>query len=171
VSKSPFALVAVLAMSFVGVTANAAPPTPSGAHPRLFMSASNLAAYKANAVAQGTSAAGMVAQCQDTLDNPTDYQYRGGAQSDADGNAWPEAAVACAFSYLATNNSQHLAQALIYWAASLDDDQMIHDGLGCVAGVSTDWQTWAQSGVSGGAPPVIPTTPATPCDGTRPTSR
>ena len=63
--------------------------------------------------------------------------------------------MACAFAYVATQNSQYLAQALMYWKASLSDDQKIGDGLGCVAGVSTNWQTWAQAGNGGAAPPVI----------------
>ncbi|HEX3342958.1 MAG TPA: hypothetical protein VHS09_00245, partial [Polyangiaceae bacterium] len=43
------------------------PPTPSGAHPRLFMSPAQLAAYESNATAKGTAAAGLVRQCQETI--------------------------------------------------------------------------------------------------------
>ncbi|HEY6459609.1 MAG TPA: hypothetical protein VIY73_05635, partial [Polyangiaceae bacterium] len=137
-------------MVAVAGAAHADPPTPSGSHPRLFMSATQLAAYQANAGKKGTAAAGLVAQCQDTIDNPNDYMARGGA----DGNYWPQSAVACAFAYVATKNSAFLTQALLYWKASLSDDQTIGDGKGCVQGVSTNWQTWAQSG-SGSAPPII----------------
>src|SRR5262249_52619765 len=52
------------------------------------------------------------------------------------------------------NNAQFLTQALKYWHASLDDDQMIGDKLGCIAGVSTDWQSWDGNPP---APPVIRT--------------
>ena len=78
--------------------ATAAPPTPSTAHPRLFMSAANLAAYKKNAAANGSAAAGLVAQCDDTVANASNYAARGGS----DGNNWPQSAVACAFAYVVT---------------------------------------------------------------------
>src|SRR3954464_5649083 len=103
------------------------PPVPSGARPRLFMSASNLAAYTTNAGMTGTAAKSFAARCQDTLANPNDYTTRGGA----DGDNWPGAAVACAFAYLTGNNAQHLTQALKYWHAALDDDQTLGDHLGC----------------------------------------
>jgi hypothetical protein len=131
--------------------ASADPPTPSAPHPRLFMSATQLAAYQANAPRPGTAAAGLVAQCQDTIDNPGSYSTRGGS----DGNYWPQSAVACAFAYVATRDADYLTQALTYWQASLNDDQTIGDGAGCVQGVSTDWQTWAEGGENGSVPPVL----------------
>ncbi len=134
----------------VSATAAADPPTPSGAHPRLFMSAPALAAYQTNATTSGTAAAGLVAQCQDTIDNPSSYTARGGE----DGNYWPQSSVACAFAYVATQQSKYLTQALLYWNASLNDDETIDDHLGCVQGVDTNWQTWAAS-PSGSVPPVI----------------
>ena len=136
-----------------GAVAHADPPTPSGSHPRLFMSAANLSAYTTNAGSSGSAAAGMVAQCQDTIDNANNYTMRGGS----DGNYWPESAVACAFAYLTTHNAQFLTQSIKYWRASLNDDQNVGDNLGCVQGVSTDWQTWAQAGGDGLGPPVIAT--------------
>ena len=139
-------------VSVSGVAA-ADPPTPLAPHPRLFMSAAQLASYKANAGKQGTAAAGLVAQCQDTIANPGSYTSRGGS----DGNAWPQSAVACAFAYVATGSSQYLTQALTYWKASLNDDETIGDGAGCVQGVSTNWQTWEQGGESGSPPPVLVT--------------
>ncbi|MGD0527948.1 MAG: hypothetical protein ABSE49_22635 [Polyangiaceae bacterium] len=132
-------------------TAGADPATPSGPHPRLFMDAASLATYTANAGKSGTAAAGLVKQCQDTIDNPSDYTTRGGA----DGNYWPQSAVACAFAYAATQKSAYLTQALTYWKASLNDDQTIGDGLGCVQGVSTSWQAWASAGANPPAPPVL----------------
>ena len=143
-------LVAFALLASVPAPAIAAPPAPTSAHPRLFMGAARLAAYKANAQVSGTATKAMVATCQETLDKPKDYAERGGA----DGNAWPGAAVACAFSYVATQNASFLTQAIQYWKASLNDDQTLGDGKGCVADVNPDWQTWAASG-SGAAPPVI----------------
>jgi len=130
--------------------AGAAPPAPTGAHPRLFMSPANVAAYAANAKVKGTAAQAAVVACQRTIDHAQDYTSRGGS----DGNAWPAAAVGCAFAYLATQNAAYAAQAIKYWNAALADDQVLGDGKGCVLGVKTDWRTWAASG-SGSAPPVI----------------
>src|SRR5579883_2513168 len=133
---------------FVAREAAANPPNPSGPHPRMFMSASAVAAYTSNATKAGTAAAGLVKQCDDTIATPADYMSRGGS----DGNAWPQATVACAFAYVATQKPQYLTQALTYWQASLDDDQTLGDKLGCVAGVSDDWRTWLNGGQSGPVP-------------------
>jgi hypothetical protein len=152
-----FSLVALSTVGLLSSRVEAAPPAPSAAHPRIFLSATNLAAYAANAAKKGTSAASLVAQCQDTIANAADYTMRGGDNADEDGDSWPQAAVACAFSYVVTKNSQHLTQAIKYWTAALSDDQSIGDGLGCVPGVSTDWQTWAKGGESGTRPAIIAT--------------
>src|SRR5689334_11938588 len=101
------------------------------------MSGTNVAAFAKNASMSGT-AAELVAACQDTIDNPGDYATRGGS----DGDYWPGSAMRCAFAYMATQDAAYLTQAIKYWRASLDDDQDIGDGLGCVAGVATDWQSW-----------------------------
>lgn len=152
-------VVALVGSSVLAATVSASgvaaadPATPSAPHPRLFMSAAQLAAYQANAAKQGTAAADLVAQCQDTIDNPSTYQSRGGS----DGNYWPQSAVACAFAYVATSDSKYLTQALTYWHASLNDDQTIGDAAGCVQGVSTNWQSWEQGGENGSAPPVLVT--------------
>jgi hypothetical protein len=121
---------------------------PSGAHPRLFMGTADLTRYAANATTKGTAAAAMVASCQDTIDKPQLSTTRGGA----DGDAWPGAAVACAFAYAATQKAAYLTQAIKYWKASLNDDQTIGDGLGCVPGVNSNWQSWNGSQP---APPVL----------------
>jgi hypothetical protein len=149
--RSFFSAVGVLSASALfGQNAFAAPPVPSGSHPRLF--ASQLAALKTAATTKGTSSATMVQECQAAITTPSDYSTRGGS----DGNNWPETALACAFSYLTTGNTTHLSTAIQYWQTSLNDDQKVGDGLGCVAGVGTDWETWAKSNNgSGGAPPII----------------
>ncbi len=137
-----------VAVCAFAASAHAGPAVPSGAHPRLFMGAQNLAGFTKNAAVKGTAAAGLVAACQDTIDNPSDYSTRGGS----DGNTWPGAAVDCAFAYQATQKATYLTQALMYWQASLDDDQKLGDKLGCVAGVATDWQSWDGNPP---APPII----------------
>jgi MYXO-CTERM domain-containing protein len=111
------------------------------------MSAANVAAFATNAATKGTSAASMVARCQDAIDTPSDYTARGGA----DGDTWPGTALACAFAYTVTQQSKYLAPALTYWKASLQDDQMLGDGLGCTAAhAGDDWTGWT------GYPPAPP---------------
>ncbi len=140
------------ALVSVALLAHAAPsnaaPVPSGAHPRLFMSADNVAAFGANAGNSKTSAAALVKACQDTIDSPNDFTTRGGS----DGDYWPGSAMSCAFAYLATQKTQYLTQAITYWNASLRDDQTIDDKAGCMPGVSTDWTGWDGNPP---APPVI----------------
>ncbi len=128
--------------------AAAAPPTPSGPHPRLFLAGSNLAAAQANAGVNGTASKAMAGRCQQTIDSSQYYTERGGA----DGDTWPGAAVACAFAYLTTQNGAYAAQAIKYWNASLNDDQVLGDRAGCASGVDTNWQSWNGSSP---APPVI----------------
>jgi hypothetical protein len=138
-----------LLLSFCFVASSfAAPPVPSGGHPRLFMSPSQLMGYTKNAATSGSAADSLVKQCQDTLTEPKMYDSRGGS----DGNYWPGSAVSCAFAYLATQKQEYLTQALKYWQASLDDDQSIGDKKGCVSGVDPNWKAWDGSPP---APPVI----------------
>ena len=146
--------VVVVGMLLVAGNAHAADPAvPSGAHPRLFMSAQEIAAYGANAARPKSEAAAEVAACQDTIDNPSQYRTRGGS----DGNYWPNSAVACAFAWRATQQQKYLTQALLYWQASLSDDQTLGDKMGCVPGVDTNWQTWVANNGNGNlmAPPVV----------------
>jgi hypothetical protein len=141
-------LIAVAASMLGAPNAAAAPPTPSGPHPRLFINASNLPALTTAAADKTTASGQQVAGCDATINKPSDYTTRGGS----DGGTWPGAAVACAFAYVTTKKMQYLTQAIKYWNASLSDDQTIGDGLGCKPGVSTNWQSWNQYPP---APPVI----------------
>ncbi|HVU04501.1 MAG TPA: hypothetical protein VHE30_22240 [Polyangiaceae bacterium] len=125
-----------------------AAPVPSGAHPRLFMSAGNVTAFGKNASAGSTAAANLVQDCDEALSSPNDRTTRGGA----DGDTWPGTAMRCAFAYRATGDAKYLAPALKYWKAALEDDQDLGDKLGCVPGVSTDFSGWDGSPP---APPVI----------------
>ncbi|MFL5306455.1 MAG: hypothetical protein ACJ8F1_14655 [Polyangia bacterium] len=110
----------------------AAPPVPSGPHPRLFITGNKLSLLTTAAKTASSASGQIVKGCQDTVDDPAGNSVRGGA----DGGDWPLSAVACAFSWLTTKNMGHLTAALKYWKASLNDDQTIGDGLGCVAGVN-----------------------------------
>ena len=133
-----------------GASARAAdPPVPSGPHPRLFMSAANMAGFAAKAGTSGTRAATMVANCQAAIDRPSNYTARGGA----DGDTWPGTALACAFAYAVTGQSKYLAPALLYWKAALGDDQNLGDGLACTPANSTfNWKSWNGSSPT---PPIL----------------
>src|ERR1044071_2905608 len=117
----------------VARTVHAVPPTPSGAHPRLFMSARELAAYTTGANSNGSAAKTLVAACQHAVDKPADFAARG----DFDSPIWPGTAIACAFAYKVTQNAAFLTAAIKYWNAALNDDANLGDGLGCVAGANT----------------------------------
>jgi hypothetical protein len=147
-SLSVFSVVALVASARASA---AVPPTPSGPHPRMFMSASELANYQSKVSVKSSGTASIIAECQHDIDTPADVMDRGGA----DGGNWPAAAVACAFSYAVTHNTAHLTAALKFWNATLNDDQTMGDNKGCVAGVNTNWQGW--DGYSTAAPPVIAT--------------
>src|SRR5215471_6137575 len=124
-------------VALVPCIAAADPPVPSGAHPRLFMSADNIAAFAASAQQSGTASKALVARCQQTIDHAADYNDRGGV----DGDQWPGAAMACAFAYSVLGDSKYLTQALKYWHAALDNDMNITDNAGCTAANSTyDWK-------------------------------
>ncbi|HEX6764318.1 MAG TPA: hypothetical protein VF103_02545, partial [Polyangiaceae bacterium] len=113
------------------------PPAPSGAHPRLFMTAANLDGFKSNVARSDTAASHLVARCDETIEHPEFYAERGGA----DGDNWPGAALACAFAYQTNGDAKYLTQALLYWKTALNDDQAIGDNLGCTAASSTfDWR-------------------------------
>src|SRR3954468_17203687 len=112
------------ALAFFTLEARGAdPPTPSGSHPRLFMTPANRDGFEKNAGVSGTAAAQLVKRCQETIDHPEYYQERGGA----DGDSWPGAALACAFAYDAKGDAKYLTQALLYWKTLLNDDQKVGD--------------------------------------------
>lgn len=138
----------LIAAVLVSSSASAAPP--SGKHPRLFMSAANVAGYQANAKKSGTAASAVIFQCEDAIKAAKNYTTRGGA----DGDNWPGTAVRCAFAYKATGDAKYLTQAIKYWKASLDDDQTLGDALGCTASASPNWQSWNGNPP---APPIIRT--------------
>jgi MYXO-CTERM domain-containing protein len=141
---------ALLLLLWTPAAYTANPPTPSAPHPRVFLNQTRLAALRKSATQSGTAAADLVKACQRTIDNPQDYGERGGS----DGDTWPASALACAFSYVTTQNAMHLQQAIKFWRASLDDDQTIGDQEGCKPGVDTNWQSWDGNPP---APPVIRT--------------
>jgi len=138
----------LIGLSLCALPALAAPPVPSGAHPRLFMSADQIAGYAKNATTKGSAAQKLISACQATIDKPSDYTERGGS----DGDTWPAAAMSCAFAYRVTSDSKYLTQAITYLRAALEDDQKLGDKAGCVAGVNANWRSWDGNPP---APPII----------------
>src|SRR5690349_8194972 len=115
------------------------PPVPSGPHPRLFMRPTDVAAYADRARSPESAVAKQIARCQRTIDMPHEFKERGGVN----GDIWPGAALACAFSYRVTGQKAHLAQALKYWRIALGDDQKVGDGLGCTPDqAARGWSGW-----------------------------
>src|SRR5689334_18582616 len=98
---------AVFVTTLLAGVAHAAPAPPSGPHPRLFLDAQMLAAFKANAAQSGSAAASIVDACQQSLDHPEYNTMRNGV----DGDVWPGGALRCAFAYLATNKAEYLTQS------------------------------------------------------------
>lgn len=137
--KAVWLWIVVVVVGLGGVAWAGEPPVPSGPHPRLFMRPGEIAGYSASARSTGSAAAQLVEHCRRTLDKPEDFKERGGV----DGDIWPAATLACAFSYRVTGNKTHLAQALKYLRIALGDDQKIGDGLGCTPENATkDWKSW-----------------------------
>ena len=107
----------------VASTAHAAPPEPTRAHPRLWADAKTRAALKDLARHEGTVAARAVQEC--TRLGATD-EPRSGYQ----GLDWAAHVSTCAIAYQATGNAAHAATGIRYFAALLDDWEVIGDGKG-----------------------------------------
>ncbi len=132
----------------VATAAWADPPVPSQAHPRLFMRPADIAGYAAAARSPASAAHLLIDQCQRTIDHASEFAARGGA----DGDYWAAATISCAFAFRVTGQKTYLAQALKYWRVSLNDDQIVSDGLGCTPQqAGKNWRTsW------NGEPPAPP---------------
>src|SRR5687768_6475431 len=104
--------------------ATAAPPEPSGAHPRLFLDTETLDALKAAADRPGSAVARAITRCTRIHANPGDYTS-GGMGLDFGANM-----SACAIAWLVTDDPIHGAEAVRFFRALLNDYQRIGDGAG-----------------------------------------
>ena len=112
--------------------AQAAPPAPSGPHPRLFLgSAPVLDAIRAAAARSGTAAAALVASCQSATTQASSISASG-----YQGDNWSFRASACALSWQLTGNAQHAATGIKLWRALLEDIDTLGDKKACVAGAT-----------------------------------
>ncbi len=121
------AVVGVLAaaVSLIAIApASAAPPEPSGAHPRLFLDQDTLDAFRAAAARPGSAVARAVTRCDRIKANPASYQT-GGMGLDFGANM-----SACALAWKVTADATYATEAVRYFRALLDDYQTLGDGGG-----------------------------------------
>src|SRR5262252_559501 len=111
--------------------AGAAPPAPSGAHPRIFLS-SKVHDALVQAMSNGSSGvAAMFKRCQNAIDNPSSLMSSG-----YQGFDWSETASACALAYQLTNDAKYATVGVKLWKALLEDVSTLGDKMACVAGAS-----------------------------------
>ena len=103
----------------------AAPPAPTGAHPRLFLDPATLAQLKADAAMKGSVTAKAVATCDNAIAHPDAW-----TSADYEGFNWVEALSACLVAYEVRGDAASAHAAIVYWRALLDDYNTIGDGAG-----------------------------------------
>ena len=127
--RSPFAIAAGLGLAaatlFVSSAAVAAPPAPSGPHPRLFLDPTTLATMQAQAQEPSSGTAQAFALCADARNNPDQYAAGGTWTFD-----WGFVATACALAYQVGADPADADTAFVYFNALLDDYLHAGDGLG-----------------------------------------
>lgn len=106
-------------------SAAAAPPLPTGPHPRILLDAPTLAALKAKAQDPSSAAAKAVAHCNAIVASPG--RYASGVHM---GYGFAFNGSACALAYKITGNEAHRAQGVRYLNALLDDQETIGDRAG-----------------------------------------
>lgn len=113
---------AVLVLGTVASVAQAAPPEPSGPHPRILLDARLRAAWKAAADAGGP-VTGAIRLCDDR-DGPDHVR------SLWMGAEWSKMLQACLVAWAATDRPEYVAGALKYFVALIDDLDVLGDGKG-----------------------------------------
>jgi len=109
---------------FTGV-AGAAPPEPSGPHPRLWLDATTRASLKALAAKEGNAVSRAVRQCGRVTGN-----MKQEARNLYMGLDWAAHASNCAIAYHATGNATYAATSITFFKAMLDDWEFVGDGKG-----------------------------------------
>ncbi len=121
------------AMVFSAKAASAAPAAPTGAHPRIWLTAPTVSAMKANLGNASSAAAGVVAKCQDVVSNPSNY-----TSAVYQGQVWAFAASSCGMAYQLTGNQAFATAGATMLTALLNDYSTIGDGQGGDAVVQHD---------------------------------
>ncbi len=101
--------------------AAAAPPEPSGPHPRMLLTPALRAAWKAQAGSGPVAHA--IRLCTDRASRDPDGALYMGAE-------WSKMLQACLVAWAATDSAEHAATAIRYFTALLDDLEKIGDGKG-----------------------------------------
>ncbi|CAN5921663.1 hypothetical protein BH11MYX3_BH11MYX3_24870 [soil metagenome] len=115
------ALVLILTASAL---AHAAPPEPSGPHPRMLLDAQLKAAWKAQAAAERGPVIGAIRLCTEATET------REHDNAVYQGSEWAKVLQACLVAWAATDKPEHAKTAIKYFTALLADLDKIGDKLG-----------------------------------------
>jgi MYXO-CTERM domain-containing protein len=121
----PFALALTFVIALATTNASAAPPAPSGAHPRIWLTPTALTAMKAKLGDKSSWAAQMVANCEQVGTQPNQF-----ADGQFYGYAWGYAAASCGAAWQLTQNATYAANGIKMWTALLNDANTVGDGQG-----------------------------------------
>lgn len=125
-------LAAVALILLAAHVAEATPPEPTGAHPRMLLDAELKAAWSVAATQERGPIAGSLALCTS-----------GGTTGEHDravymGSEWSRVLQACLVAYAATGKQEHATTAIKFFTALLDDLDMIGDDKGGDAAARRD---------------------------------
>jgi hypothetical protein len=112
--------------------ADAAPPEPSGPHPRMLLDAELRAAWRARAKTGHGPIAGAIEVCGG------DRSPREHAGAQYMGSEWKKMLQACLVAWAATGEPDHARTALRYFTALIDDLDTVGDGKGGDAAANRD---------------------------------
>lgn len=115
---------AALVLLLIARVANAAPPEPTGPHPRMLLDNELRAEWKKYAKIPVGPIAGSIKLCEEARD--TDEHKRALYQ----GAEWAKVLQGCLVAWAATDDKQHAATAIKYFTALIDDLDVIGDHRG-----------------------------------------
>ena len=119
--RAPIVLMTLLATS---TAAAAAPPEPSGPHPRMLLDKELRSAWRQHAKLSAGPVVGAIRLCDEgrTTKEHDRALYQG--------SAWSKLLQACLVAYAATDSKEHAAGAIKFFEALLDDLDGMDDGRG-----------------------------------------
>ena len=123
-------LAALLLLTATSI-AHAAPPEPSGPHPRMLLDKELQAAWKIQAQEERGPVVGAIALCTSGQSGAHDRGLYQGAE-------WSRVLQACLVAWAATSDPQHATTAIKFFSALLDDKERIGDGGGGETAVQRD---------------------------------
>ncbi|HEY4179915.1 MAG TPA: hypothetical protein VGM90_23900 [Kofleriaceae bacterium] len=112
-----------LAALLVSSTALAAPPEPTGAHPRMLVDADVVKTWKALAKLDSGPVIGAIKLCDDGSSKEHDRAVYMGSE-------WSRVLQACLVAYVATDKPEYAKTAIKFFTALIDDVDRIGDGGG-----------------------------------------